>query len=214
MTPLAGVSHGNMRNSGTRFVRLIGIAAVVSTLSVSAPAFAQGWFEYRDLAERFQVSLPGEPAIERITYTSWQGATLPARVYTVEDGPGRYSVTVVNYSSDEDVTDVNGSIAHEAWKIRRRGGEITFDAYAVADYIEGHELYITNADESRTLVGIFLHAKRLYILEATVPRGAPPPLLFQQSLQILDEKGVRIRYRLDFDGQRIERVPQRNPANR
>ena len=81
MTPLAGVSHGNMRNSGTRFVRLIGIAAVVSTLSVSAPAFAQGWFEYRDLAERFQVSLPGEPAIERITYTSWQGARLPARVY-------------------------------------------------------------------------------------------------------------------------------------
>jgi hypothetical protein len=102
---------------------------------------------------------------------------------------------------------VNGSIAHEAWKIRRRGGEVTFDAYAVADYIEGHELYITNADQSRTMVAIFLHAKRLYILEATVPRNAPPPLLFQQSLQIFDEKGVRIRYRINADGQRIERVP-------
>ena len=195
-------------------MRLIGITAVISILSASVPTFAQGWFEYRDLVERFQVSLPGKPAIEEITYTSWQGVTLPARVYTVEDGPASYSVTVVNYSSDQDVTDVNGSIAHEAWKIRRRGGKITFDAYAVADFIEGHELYITNADESRTLVGIFLHAKRLYILEATVPRGAPPPLLFQQSLQILDEKGMRIRYTLDFDGQRIGRAPQRNPANR
>ena len=102
---------------------------------------------------------------------------------------------------------MNGSVAHEAWKIRRRGGEVTFDAYAVADYIEGHELYITNADESRTFVGIFLHAKRLYILEATVSRGELPPLLFQQSLQILDEKGARIRYEMNADGQRLRRVP-------
>ncbi len=213
MAALAGVSHGNSRNSGSRFVRLIRIAAVVSTLLVSAPAFAQGWFEYRDLAERFQVNLPGEPAIEEITYTSWQGATLPARVYTVEDGPSRYSVTVVNYSSDEEVTDVLGSIAHEAWKVRRRGGEITYDAFAQTDRIAGHELYITNADESRTLVRLFLHAKRLYILEATVSRGAPPPLLFPQSLQILDENGDRIRYQVDADGQRIERRP-RNRADR
>ena len=180
---------------------------VVSILLVSAPAFAQDWIEYRDQSERFGVTLPGEPAIQEITYTSWRGATLPARVYTVEDGASRYSVTVVNYATDEDVTDVNGSVAYEAWRMRRRGGDITFDAYAVADYVEGHELYITNADESRTLAGIFLHAKRLYILEATVPRGAAPPLLFQQSLHIFDEDGVRIRYRLNADGQRVERVP-------
>jgi hypothetical protein len=98
-------------------------------------------------------------------------------------------------------------VAHEAWKVRKRGGEVTFDAYAVADYIEGHELYVTNADESRTMVAIFLHAKRLYMLEATVPRSAAPPLLFQQSLHIYDEEGVRIRYVLDADGQRLERVP-------
>ena len=102
---------------------------------------------------------------------------------------------------------------HEAWKVRRRGGEITYDAFAQTDRIAGHELYITNADESRTLVRLFLHAKRLYILEATVPRGAPPPLLFPQSLQILDEKGDRIRYQVDADGQRIERRP-RNRADR
>ncbi len=180
---------------------------VALILLVSAPAVAQDWIEYRDQPERFGVTLPGEPAIQEITYTSWRGATLPARVYTVEDGASRYSVTVVNYTSNEDITDVNGSVAHEAWKVRKRGGEVTFDAYAVADYIEGHELYVTNADESRTMVAIFLHAKRLYMLEATVPRSAAPPLLFQQSLHIYDEEGVRIRYVLDADGQRLERVP-------
>ncbi len=187
---------------------MTGVLALVFT-SVSAvvdPASAQGWIEYVDQTERFGVTLPGQPAIHEITYTSWRGATLPARVYTVEDGARRYSVTVVSYASAENETDVLGSIAHEAWSVRKRGGEITYDAYAQADRIAGHELYVTNTDESLTMVGIFLHARRLYILEATVPPGAPPPLLFQQSLQVFDEKGERIRYELDADGQRIERV--------
>ena len=182
---------------------LVGWAAgAILASAVSAPAFAQGWIEYVNEVDRFGVTLPGQPASQEITTTSAQGVTLPGRVYTVEDGPSRYSVTVVDYPSNEDVTDVIGSIAHEAWKIRRRGGEVTFDAYAQADRIAGHELYVTNPDRSLTLVGIFLHAKRLYILEATVPPGAAPPLVFQQSLQVFDEKGERVRYEIDADGQR------------
>jgi len=39
-----------------------------------------------------------------------------------------------------------------------------------------------------------MHENRLYILEGTVPANAPPPGLFQQSLQFLDKDGNRIRY--------------------
>ena len=120
-----------MRGEGsleTSFVHLTRIAAVVSILLVSAPAFAQAWIEYINDADRFGVTLPDQPSMQEITYTSWREAILPAHVYTVEDGPDRYSVTVVNYASVEDVADVNGSVAHEAWRIRRRGGEITYDA--------------------------------------------------------------------------------------
>jgi hypothetical protein len=39
-----------------------------------------------------------------------------------------------------------------------------------------------------------MHQNRLYIFEATVPAGAPPPALFQQSLGFLDKDGVRVRY--------------------
>ena len=67
--------------------------------------------------------------VEDITYTSWQGVTVPARVHAVQDGGSRYAVTVVNYASDPDVTDVLGSVAFAATNIRRRGGEVTFDAY-------------------------------------------------------------------------------------
>jgi hypothetical protein len=112
----------------------------------------------------------------------------------------------VDYTTAPDVTDLRGAIAFAAWNIRRRGGEITYDAFAQVDRIDGHELYIRNGDGTRTFAGVFMHARRLYILEATTPAGAAPPLLFQQSLHIFDEKGERIRYELDREGNRAARV--------
>ena len=168
-------------------------------------AHAQDWIEFQDKAERFGVNLPGKPEVTNITYATWRGAMLPAKVYTVKVGPRSYSVTVVNYASlaaksDGDTTDILGSIAWAAWNVRkRRGVQINYDAYAQADRIEGHEIYLVNPDKSQTRVGIFLHAKRLYILEANVPAGSPPPLQFQQSLEIFDDQGVRVRYDIDAD---------------
>jgi hypothetical protein len=54
---------------------------------------------------------------------------------------------------------------------------------------------MTNADGSRTFAEIHMHANRLYIFEATVPKGAPSPALFQQSVGFVDKDGVRVRYR-------------------
>jgi hypothetical protein len=169
------------------------------------PAYGQDWEEFVDKSEFFGVNLPGKPEVRVITYASWRGAMLPAKVYSVSNARGTYSVTVVNYSglagrSDGDTTDILGSIAWAAWNVRKRPGvQINYDAYAQADRIEGHEIYLVNPDKTQTRIGIFLHAKRLYILEANVPAGAPPPLQFQQSLEIFDEKGVRVRYDIDSD---------------
>lgn len=186
-------------------MRLIRIVAAVFILSLSAPSFAQEWMEYVNRAERFSVNFPGQPTVQETTYQPQRGGILPARVFTVQDGPRRYSVTVVNYAG-VDATDVRGSIAWEAWNFRKRGGNITYDAFAQVDRIEGHQLQITNADQSRTFVAIHLHARRLYILEATVPPDSPSGVHFQQSLSILDEDGNRIRYELDADGNRSVRV--------
>ncbi len=179
------------------------LAAIIMVAPV--PAFAQDWINYFDTEQRFSVNLPGEPTIEDATIISQRGSTYPERIYRANDGESRYIVKVIDYA-EALVSDVRGSVAWEAWQYREdaleSGGKITFDAYAEIDQIEGHQLQITNADESHTFLAIHLFARRLYVLEATVPEGAPLPMLFQVSLQFLDENGERVRYEIDADGQR------------
>ncbi|HEY5624061.1 MAG TPA: hypothetical protein VIV14_09885 [Gammaproteobacteria bacterium] len=169
--------------------------------------FAQDRIEYVDRAERFRINLPRQPTVEDATYLGDNDLQLPARVYRIEDSARRYSITVVDYSSVDHVSTVRGAISWAAWQFRKRGGEVTYDAYAQVDRIEGHQIHLVNADATRTYAGIYLHAKRLYILEATVPPGYPPPLEFQQALVILDENGEQVRYALDADGQRVRIAP-------
>ncbi len=192
-------------HEGIRIVVLL-VCLVVHPVFVPS-VLAQDWIEYRDRADRFGVDMPRRPAIQEVTYTSWRGHKVPARIHAVQDGASRYSVMVVNYASDPDITDVLGSIAFAATNFRTRGGDVTFDAYQQVDRIPGHELHIRNADGSVTYIEINLFERRLYILEATVPRHAAPPLEFQMSLSILDESGNRIRFELDANGNRTNRVP-------
>ena len=171
------------------------------------PVLAQDWINYFDYEQRFSVNLPGEPTIEDTMIVSQRGGTYPARIYRANEGESRYVVKVTNYTGAV-ISDIRGSIAWEAWKYRmdalESGGEITFDGYAQVDRIEGHQLQIANADTSRTFIAINLLASRLYVLEATVPETAPPPALFQVSLQMLDENGERASFDIDPDGQRTD----------
>jgi hypothetical protein len=177
------------------------IVVLAAALLAYAPALAQGWVMFEDKAERFTVNFPQQPVVTEVSYPSENGKLLPAKVYSADAGRTRYSVTVVNYTG-QDVTEIRASIAYAAWNFRKRGGEVTYDAHAQIDRIEGHQLQITNVDKSRTFVAIHLHASRLYILEARAQAGAPVPAHFQMSLGIFDAQGKRVRYELDPDGQR------------
>jgi hypothetical protein len=204
----------NIKNFRSSFFSLALFSLGVSSLQ------AQNWLEYINKTDLFIVNFPGEPEVREITHESAFEAIFPARVYSVESDSGLYSVTVVDYRESEKihsertdrteanssnsvwVTDVRASVAHAAQLFRLRGGDITYDAWADIDKIEGQQLQITNPDQSRSFIGIHLHDSRLYILEATVSPGRPPPGLFQQSLGILDEEGRRIRYLIDAEGRR------------
>ena len=184
-----------------------------SALSFSWLSFAQDWTEFVNMEDRFRMFGPGQPEVEEISYPSEYGVEYPARVYTYEDDPNRYSLTVVDYSDAQRIhsertnktsaddgsiywsVDVLGSIAYAAWNIRRRGGEVTYDAFHYIQRVDGHQLQITNANQSRTYAGIYLHDLRLYIVEATSPAGRPPPTIFQQSLELLNEDGETFNYR-------------------
>jgi len=190
-----------------------GATASAGTPKVFQQQTAQEWSTYTNRVDRFEVNLPGEPKVEDIKWPSEYGAVFPARVYSLEQAGGRYSLTVVDYTdaarthaARTDHTeadslpiywqvDVQASIAYAATKFRQRPGvKVTYDAFHYIDLVSGHQLQITNPDQSRTFVGIYLHESRLYILEATVPARAPQPGLFQQSLTFLDAAGKKVRY--------------------
>jgi hypothetical protein len=199
-------------------MRRILVTTAALILFVSGPSFAQEWIQYASKADLFGVNFPVEPKVQDITYATEFGITLPGRVYSADSGQSRYSVTVVDYADAEKIHtaqaeqcrkkggegdactngwrgDVQGSIVYASWKFIQRNAKVTHYAWAVSDNVEGQRLQLTNPDGSRTFAAIYRHGTRLYILEGTVPRGAPAPGLFQQSMMFLDEEGKSIRYR-------------------
>jgi hypothetical protein len=198
-------------------MRLI-FTVVLSLLSVGS-SFAQEWAPYTSRMDFFVINFPGEPKVQDTTYRSEYSLTLPARIYSVASGPSGYSVTVVDYTNVEKLhadrvktcqaelgnvdscnaqfqskTDLRGAIVFATWAFFQRDAKVTHFTYSYADLVEGHQLQLTNKDGSRTFAAIHMHENRLYIVEGTVPEGAPAPGLFQQSLQFLDKDGNRIRY--------------------
>ena len=196
--------------------RIPRIAAVLS-LFISGPCFAQEWIEYSSQRDFFTINFPSEPKVQDITYTTEYGITLPGRVYSSADGPSRYSVTVADYTEaekkhaernkqckatdpypdvcgDRSRNDLRGAIVWATFHFLQRDAKVTFYAYYNLDLVEGHQLQLTNSDGTRTFAAIHMHENRLYIVEGTVPKGAPQPALFQQSLGFIDKEGKRIRY--------------------
>jgi len=84
-------------------MRLHPLTIAAAVLLISTQAAAQEWVEYASQQDRFTVNLPAQPTIRAFTYTSWLDAKLPARVYTVERGAERYSITFVDYTVAERV---------------------------------------------------------------------------------------------------------------
>jgi hypothetical protein len=202
-----------------RFMPLVSAAVMVA---LGASAAAQEWIEFASTADRFTLNFPGQPTVETTTYTSEYGAELPARVYRAEKDSSRYSMTVVDYTPLERILtekseacppgaetcsgtlatsgrgqwkiDLRGALVNAAWRFMQRDAKVTHYMWAFVDLVEGHRLQLTNADQSRTFASVHMHENKLYILEATAPRGVRGQEQFQQSLGWLDENGIGLRY--------------------
>ena len=205
-------------------MRLHRLAIGLAVLMISTTAVAQEWIDYTSREDRFSVNFPSAPTIREFTYTSWREVKLPARIYAVERGGERYSVTVVDYTVAERAHaerakncevgaqnlcagngtvaqgvggwkyDVLGAADHATQEILQRGANVTYFAWTAINRINGRDIHLTNADQSRTFVQMHMHENRLYIFEATVPARMAEPLLFQQSPRFLDADGRSVRY--------------------
>jgi hypothetical protein len=208
------------------------IGAMGAVLS-ARPVVAQDWTEYTSRVDHFEVPAPGEPKVETIMWDSEYGAKFPGRVYRWEQRRNRYSVTVVDYSDSQRIhaelnhvaysggpgpggvywlVDIAGSVPYAAAKYRQKPGvKVTYDAFHYIEFVPGLELQLTNPDESRSYIGIYLHENRLYILDATAPRDEAPPIIFQQSFGFLDAAGNAVRYRPFYVNRFPEPQPDKKP---
>ena len=213
-------------------MRLTSLIPVALVLTLSAPLSAAAeWIEYTNLQDRFIVNVPTQPTVSDIMYPTEFGLNLPARVHTSVDGQSRYSVTAVDYSNvqqlhadrvkacsgypdtctNQGAAELRGALDWAISTYLRKGGQVTYYAYANSDRVEGRRLQITNADQSRTFVAVYLHENRIYILDGTVPKGAVPPALFQQSMGFYDKDGVRVRYATIYSN--FYPAPPREPGS-
>jgi hypothetical protein len=192
-------------------------------LLAAGPASAQEFIDYQNSEDGFAVNFPGEPQVTTSTWKSLFDYELPARVYSANRGPERYTVTVVDYTGLEQLGierskrcepgnaqcrpnagvmgpgywqhDMRATIMFATSKfVLREGAKVTQIGWEWQEMVEGNFLQLTNADKSRSFVWITMHEKKLYIAEATVPAGRPEPGLFQQSWSFIDPAGNRIRY--------------------
>jgi len=210
---------------------------IASVLLVSGPAFAQDWDLYTNNADGFKVDFPGQPKVTATTFKSEYGADVPAHVYSATRGAERYSITVADYTDvarllDEHAKltcrpgderscglnnagrgywkeDMFGAITHATFNFIKRDAKVTHLAFAWQDLVAGNELQLTNnADQSRTFAFIAMHKDKLYILEATVPKGYPAPGLFQQSMGYVDKDGKGVRYQSIYSNMYAEHADE------
>jgi hypothetical protein len=192
------------------------IVSVLAFLFLLPPVFAQEWKDYKNQKDGFTAQFPGEPRVSETTWKSEASFTLPERIYSLELGPTRYSVTVVDYTGIQalgrarlktcpEATDetCNGTpLSGEGyWKHDLRGAMlyatrtlIARDDVQVKDIawnqisrISTISLSFTNTrDGSRTYALVTMNERKLYIVQGTVPKQAPYPLQFGGSFSIFN----------------------------
>ena len=155
------------------------------------------------------INFPGEPDSHRDdAHLGFRGRVSGQDLRGRTPQRGDYSVTVIDYTEHfrrhrerTDGTEANSSnvqyrswtcahqsrmrptcIARAAVRSRTTAGSTSRKSTGTSCRLRTR---ISRAASSR----IFQHDARLYILDATVPRGYPPPILFQSSLGFLDDRG-------------------------
>jgi hypothetical protein len=84
-----------------RLTTILKLLSLSVGLMLAGAAHAQGWTKFYSEQDQFIVNFPGAPDVREVDYTTESGATVPSRVYSVEDEDSRYAITVVDYTEIE-----------------------------------------------------------------------------------------------------------------
>lgn len=182
-------------------VPLVSAAALAPRAPVPA-----GWINYVNRADLFALNLPSQPRVEEFAFKSAQGSPWMARRYISERDGHRYVLTAIDTSTtaltpDKDAfrnaarpaSEKSGALSNAAWDLRKTG-VVTRDIYQELQGAPGLRMEITLPDGRQSIVELYALSDRLYILESTAPKGAPPGYNVPGSLALLDANGNVPRY--------------------
>ncbi len=130
---------------------------------------------------------PGEPKIEDIMYTNGD-RTVPARVFSVEEGMSRYSITVADFSKGGPAID--DTIVENAAIALRKTGEVRIQF--PEDYtpgVPGRQLNILAADGRHHRASVYMADHRLIITETLSDPNDFAAIQFEQSVLMLAADG-------------------------
>ncbi len=195
------------------------ITCVLAFFLFLSPAFAQEWVKYRSQSDGFEMEIPPGLAVRvtETTFQSWTEFTLPARIYSVQRGAERYSVTVVDYRSiqelgraklkkcqpnDEICTgtplsgegywkhDLRGAMLHAASTLIKRDVKVMDMAWDQISRVSTIQVsMINNSDQSRNYALVTMNQRLMYIVEGIVPQGSPSAVRFGGSFSIIARDG-------------------------
>jgi hypothetical protein len=148
-------------------------------------ARADEWKEYAFPDHAFTVHFPADPKIETMAYRTPDGRSFDARVYSVTQETGAFTLTVAEVPETGSQTQEDALTSHAISRMTD-GGMVKFDIQHRIRWIYGRQLGIAGTNGGYAYVAVFHHNNRLYQIEgkAFVAGGQAEvdAMRFQQSL--------------------------------
>ena len=158
------------------------LIAFILAVTFAGPALAD-WMEYTYADFSFTVHFPAAPKIESVTYRAPNGRSLEARVYSVTQDTGTFTLTIADVPDGG--SDENALVTH-AVNMLTEGGAVKLDISHRIRSTYGRQLAVAGGNGSYSYVAVFYYKKRLYQIEgkAFVAGGQAEvdAMIFQQSL--------------------------------
>jgi len=172
----------------TRLAALL-CAALAVVASASAQESVPGEPSYINCEWGFAIIFPSPPMTRDIRYTTHTGAMVPARQFYVERGQDRFMVTVAKFS-DGPIIDER-AMDHAAAALKARGEVRNDEVDAAYDPgFPGRQVNIFLPNNRQLRGSVYMIERKLFITEAEAERSDFAALQFEQSLTLVDPKGV------------------------
>jgi hypothetical protein len=178
-----------------RVIARLSFASVVLLSAAAAAAQPTGVEQpgpslmYKNLEYRFGIIFPNQaqPMVRDTTYTTKDGAIVPARQFYLERAGERYTVTMVRLPNGPAIDKAH--VDHTAEQILKKGTAQFNYSYCYDPGIPGRQLNMREPNGNQLRASMYMWDNRLYIAEASAPVGTHDALQFEQSITILDPMG-------------------------